>query len=128
MNWNIFSRFAAGERKSQLTHEMLTLHIRRSVDLEDRLAALEAKQARNDADISKILDAMTSMLDYTNKVEDRVDTLETEVGQLDANIGRVARVLRENPLIPKAPKLTEAQLKARLAYLKKKAAAAKDAS
>lgn len=93
-----------------------------------RLAALEAKQARNDADISKILDAMTSMLDYTNKVEDRVDTLETEVGQLDANIGRVARVLRENPLIPKAPKLTEAQLKARLAYLKKKAAAAKDAS
>jgi uncharacterized coiled-coil protein SlyX len=124
MNWNFFKHLGAVERKTQLTHEVLTLHIRRSVDLEERIAALEAKQARNDADIPKMLDAMTGMLDYTNKVEDRVDSLEAEVGQIDANIGRVARVLRENPLIPKAPKLTEKQLKARLAYLKNKAAKA----
>lgn len=87
-----------------------------------RLAALEAKQARNDTDISTMLDTMNRLLDYIDKVEDRVDSLEAEVGQIDANIGRVARVLRENPLIPKAPKLTEKQLKARLAYLKNKAA------
>jgi hypothetical protein len=96
-----------------------------------RLAALEAKQARNDADISKMLDAMTGMLDYTNKVEDRVDSLKTEVGQIDADMGRVARILRDiqmGPNLPKPPKLTEQQLKARLAYLKKKAAATKDAS
>ena len=94
----------------------------------NRLAALEAKQARNDADISTMLDAMSRLLDYTDKVEDRVDSLETEVGQIDADIGRVARVLRDNPLIPRAPKLTEQQLKSRLAYLKRKAAATKDAS
>jgi hypothetical protein len=128
MNWNFFNRLGAVECKTQDTQEMLTLHVRRSVYLEERIAALEAKQALNDADIPTMLDAMNRLLDYTNKVEDRVDDLETEVGQIDANIGRVARVLRENPLIPKAPKLTEQQLKSRLAYLRKKAAAAKDAS
>lgn len=81
-----------------------------------RLAALEAKQARNDADISTMLDAMSRLLDYTDKVEDRVNSLE------------ISSMLRENPMIPKAPKLTEQQLKSRLAYLKRKAAAAKDAS
>ena len=93
-----------------------------------RLAALEAKQARNDTDISKILDAMISMLDYANKVEDRVDDLESEVSQIDETAGDIARVLRDIQMGLKSPKLTEQQLKSRLAYLKKKAAAAKDAS
>jgi uncharacterized coiled-coil protein SlyX len=128
MNWNFFKRLGAVECKTQDTQEMLTLHVRRSVYLEERIAALEAKQALNDADIPAMLDAMSRLLDYTDKVEDRVDSLETEVGQIDADMGRVARTLRGSPLITKAPKLTEAQLKARLAYLKRKAAAAKDAS